>query len=291
MNSKNRIIIIFSTIIGVLFITVLIRGVFWFTSTISSVVSEEETVEAVPTKMNFVAKVYEDNSKSVVSVVNTRSLDFIDRFFEGDLSENEVTQSVGSGFIYDKKESYYYVLTNFHVIKDASDVKIVLSDSNETLTAQVVGYSMQDDVAVLRFKSNKTLPIVRIGASSNIRPGDDAIAVGSPYGLEFSGSVTKGIISSNNRIVQSSETMYTRYLQTDAAINPGNSGGPLFNASGEVIGINTMKLSTEESDNMGFAIPIEYAMELANDISKGKDLQMVQQKEQNRIQERIRHKE
>ena len=156
--------------------------------------------------------------------------------------------SLGSGFIIDASG---IVITNNHVIADANDITVILTDGTK-LKAELVGTDPKVDVAVLRVKPEKPLKAVKFGDSEKMRVGDWVVAVGNPFGL--GGSVTAGIISARNRNIESGP--YDKYFQTDAAINKGNSGGPLFNMAGEVIGINTAILSPSGgSVGIGFATP------------------------------------
>jgi len=156
--------------------------------------------------------------------------------------------SLGSGFIID---SSGYIVTNNHVIQDADEINVILQD-NTTLKAELIGYDKKTDLAVLRVKPEKPLPAIQWGDSDKMRVGDWVLAIGNPYGL--GGTVTAGILSARARDIQSGP--YDDFLQTDAAINRGNSGGPMFNAQGEVIGVNTAIFSPSGgSVGIGFAIP------------------------------------
>lgn len=156
--------------------------------------------------------------------------------------------SLGSGFIIDAAG---IVITNNHVIADANDITVILTDGTK-LKAELVGTDPKVDVAVLRVKPEKPLKAVKFGDSDKMRVGDWVMAVGNPFGL--GGTVTAGIVSARNRNIESGP--YDNYIQTDAAINKGNSGGPLFNLAGDVIGINTAILSpTGGSVGIGFATP------------------------------------
>ncbi|GJD47914.1 Periplasmic serine endoprotease DegP [Methylobacterium crusticola] len=160
------------------------------------------------------------------------------------------SNSLGSGFIID---SAGIVVTNNHVIGDANDIQVILHDGRK-LKAEIIGKDSKIDLAVLRVKPDPDKPLraVPLGDSERMRPGDWVIAIGNPFGL--GGSVSAGIVSARGRNIESGP--YDNYIQTDAAINKGNSGGPLFNMSGEVIGINTAILSpTGGSVGIGFAVP------------------------------------
>jgi len=158
------------------------------------------------------------------------------------------SSSLGSGFVIDASG---IVITNNHVIADATEVMVILTDGQK-LKAEIIGKDQKVDVAVLRVKPEKPLKAVKFGDSDKARVGDWVLAVGNPFGL--GGSVTSGIVSARNRNIDSGP--YDNYIQTDAAINKGNSGGPLFNMDGEVIGINTAILSPSGgSVGIGFATP------------------------------------
>jgi serine protease Do len=157
-------------------------------------------------------------------------------------------QSLGSGFIIDPSG---YVVTNNHVIEGADEITVTLQD-NTTLKATLIGHDDRTDLALLKVQSDKPLPAVKFGDSDAARVGDWVLAIGNPFGL--GGSVTAGIVSARGRDIQ--QGPYDDFIQTDAAINKGNSGGPLFDMSGNVIGINTAILSpTGGSIGLGFAIP------------------------------------
>ncbi|WP_249671997.1 DegQ family serine endoprotease [Pseudomonas abieticivorans] len=170
------------------------------------------------------------------------------------------TQSLGSGFIISDDG---YVLTNNHVIEDADEIVVRLSDRSE-LKAKLVGTDPRTDVAVLKIEG-KNLPTVKLGDSDKLKVGEWVLAIGSPFGFDH--SVTKGIVSAKGRTLPNDT--YVPFIQTDVAINPGNSGGPLFNMNGEVVGINS-QIFTRSGGFMGlsFAIPIDVAMDVANQLKK-----------------------
>ena len=170
------------------------------------------------------------------------------------------TTSYGSGFIL--KDNY--IMTNFHVVEDATEVIISLSDRREFI-AEVVGVDPLSDLAVLEV-SDDDLPKVNVGNSDELRVGDWVIAIGSPFSFDF--SVTAGIVSAKGRSINNNNIgNYVPFLQTDVAINPGNSGGPLFNLDGEVVGINSQIYSRSGGyQGLAFAIPINVAMDVADQI-------------------------
>ena len=168
--------------------------------------------------------------------------------------------SYGSGFIL--KENY--IMTNFHVVEDATEVVISLSDRREYV-AEVVGVDPLSDLAVLKVQG-KDLPTVNVGNSDDLKVGDWVVAIGSPFSFDF--SVTAGIVSAKGRSIQNNNIgNYVPFLQTDVAINPGNSGGPLFNLDGEVVGINSQIYSRSGGyQGLAFAIPINVATDVAEQI-------------------------
>lgn len=175
--------------------------------------------------------------------------DFFERFFE-DMPQRSYTQrSLGSGFIISDDG---YILTNFHVVSGADEIKVKLSDKRE-LKAELKGSDEKLDLALLKIEGNDHFVIATLGDSDSLEIGEWVLAIGNPFGLQQ--TVTAGIISAKGRVIGSGP--YDDFIQTDASINPGNSGGPLFNAKGEVIGINTAIVAG--GTGIGFAIPVNMA--------------------------------
>ncbi len=174
-----------------------------------------------------------------------------------------VEQGSGSGIIITTDG---YIVTNQHVIDGASEVEIVLN-TGKTYTAQIIGQDAKTDLAVLKITpdKNEKLTAAVLGNSTTVEVGELAVAIGNPMGMEFSGSVTAGIVSAVNRTMSIENRTYN-LIQTDAAINNGNSGGALINQYGEVIGINSVKLSTTGVEGMGFAIAISEAKPIIDDL-------------------------
>lgn len=194
--------------------------------------------------------------------VSTKSI-VMDQNFRAPMEQ----EGIGSGFIINEEG---LVVTNYHVIKGAQEVKVILSDGSE-VNAKVVNYDEKADLAVIDITEDIKMPgIATLGDSSKLQAGEDVIAIGNPLGKEFSKTVTKGIISSPNRqlSVSGSQEEVETFIQTDAAINPGNSGGPLINSKGEVIGVNTAKKVGEEIEGIGFSIPINTVKEKLDSLSK-----------------------
>ena len=185
---------------------------------------------------------------------------FEDLFKEFGTPQKRKASALGSGFIIDKKG---IVITNNHVIKGAEDI-IVRVDGNKEYKAKVIGADPLSDVAVLQIESRDKFIPVNFGNSDKARIGDWVIAIGNPFGL--GGTVTSGIISARNRDIGMNR--YEDFIQTDASINVGNSGGPLFNMSGDVIGINTAILGQSGSIGIGFAIPSNSAKKVINQLIK-----------------------
>jgi serine protease Do len=188
---------------------------------------------------------------------------FFERFFGPQMPEELKGTSLGSGFIINDQG---YVLTNNHVVKDATDIKVRLSDGRE-YEAKLVGRDAATDVALIKLqKVNGKLPTVALGDSDALDQGDYVLAIGSPLGFRESASF--GIVSAKDR--QLTGSAFDDFLQTDAAINQGNSGGPLFNMKGEVVGINTAIISPQIGSGIGFAVPINLAKQIIPQLLKGK---------------------
>lgn len=171
--------------------------------------------------------------------------EFFERFF-GDIPEREFKQKgLGSGFIISEDG---YVVTNNHVVERADDIEVILENGNK-YKAEVIGKDPKTDIALLKISSEQKLQAVKMGNSDNLRIGDWVIAIGNPFGLGH--TVTAGIVSAEGRVLGMGS--YDDFIQTDAPINPGNSGGPLFNLSGEVVGVNTAIIVSGQG--IGFSIP------------------------------------
>lgn len=203
------------------------------------------------------AEVYQRVSPAVVTV-STKSIATNGYYFQQEV------EGIGSGFIINEDG---YILTNYHVIEDAKEVSVILSDNRE-VKAKVINYDANRDVAMLKIVDNIKVPgTVELGDSDSLRPGEEVLAIGTPMSKEFSQTTTAGIISAINRNIETSSGVQSNLLQTDAAINPGNSGGPLVNSLGQVIGINTLKV-TQGAESLGFAIPINEVKDDIETLSK-----------------------
>ena len=190
-----------------------------------------------------------------------------------------VLSSSGTGFVYKESGDTAYILTNNHVVSGATSVKVKFTN-NKVYDVTVVGSDEYSDIAVLSIDKDKVISVATVGSSVNARLGDTLFTIGAPIDSEYSWTVTRGILSGKDRLVEISDSSSTtttsnwvmKVIQTDAAINSGNSGGPLANSNGEVIGITNMKLVSDGVEGMGFAIPIEDAVNYADLLIKNKTI-------------------
>ncbi len=252
-------LIIFSFLIGVAL-------TFFYFKEHPNVVTSKRTISET--------KVSEEAMESAISKVydSVLCIEVMDEYGQ--------TISTGTGFVYQKDDKYGYVLTNAHVVSNASKVNGKLSN-NEMVELKVLGTDSYTDLAVLRMDVKKVLQVASIGKSSNMKVGNTVFTVGSPMGSEYSGTVTKGILSSKERLIETStsneyyqtESYIVKVMQTDAAISPGNSGGPLVNLAGDVIGITSLKIVDSKAEGMGFAIPIDDAMNYVDTLASGKKIE------------------
>ncbi len=201
-------------------------------------------------------------------VLNLPSDPFFEFFF-GPYPRIRKRMSLGSGFVFLKEGDHYFVMTNHHVVKGMSRIKVKLSDGTTYDDVEIVGADSTTDIAVLRIKTGDKLPLVKLGNSDDLRIGDWVMAIGSPFG--FSGTITVGVVSAKHREIGAlpEGPSIQDFIQTDAAINPGNSGGPLVNVRGEVVGVNTAIFSpTRAYAGIGFAVPINIAKKVAEQLIK-----------------------
>ncbi|MCA1054919.1 S1C family serine protease [Rossellomorea aquimaris] len=217
-----------------------------------------------------VTKAVEKSSDSVVGISNIRS-----QSFWGQSGTQDQQAGTGSGVIYKKAGDKAYIVTNNHVIEGADQLEVTLADGSK-LPATLRGTDVWTDLAVVEIDGSKIdkEDVVEIGNSDELKAGEPVIAIGNPLGLQFSGSVTQGVVSGTERTIpvdinqDGMEDWNAEVLQTDAAINPGNSGGALINISGQLVGINSMKIAQEAVEGIGLAIPINYAKPIVEDLEK-----------------------
>ena len=230
-----------------------------------------QTTKAFNTVKNAVVSVEAYSSSSASSS--------IEGLFGGS-SGSTTSESEGSGVIYRKSGNTAFVVTNNHVISGANRVEIILSNGKK-IKAKVVGHDSVTDLAVLKINANNVTTVASFANSDKINVGETALAIGSPLGSKYATSLTQGIVSAKKRTLDVTNssgvtTGQATVIQTDAAINPGNSGGPLVNLAGQVIGINSMKLSNTGSssgsstsvEGMGFAIPSNEVVSIINQLVK-----------------------
>lgn len=230
-----------------------------------SPVRTKATATKTMTSKDTATNAYNKVANSVVSVLN---------FKKSGNTYNESTE--GSGFVYKKAEGSAFIVTNNHVIDGADKLQVITNDNN-TVTAELVGKDALTDLAVLKITDSSTILTAAFGDSAQISVGQQVLAIGSPLGSQYASSVTEGIISATKRLVQADDDSGQNYggstvIQTDAAINPGNSGGPLINLAGQVVGINSMKLSSSSNgtavEGIGFAIPSDQVVDIVNKLVK-----------------------
>jgi len=214
-----------------------------------------------PLRHSAVVKAIEQARPAVVSITT----ETVDQNPFAMVYGGGVSSSDGSGVVISSKG---LILTNAHVVAQAQKISVSFADKKQYL-AEIVGLSSALDLAVLRIEGKKSFPSIPIGYSSNLMLGEEVIAIGNPFGLGH--TVTTGVISALSRSIQTENRVYQDFVQTDASINPGNSGGPLINLSGELIGINTAIRA--DAEGIGFAIPIDRAIKVAQDLKTYGDVQ------------------
>ncbi|MBT2662913.1 trypsin-like peptidase domain-containing protein [Bacillus sp. ISL-45] len=236
-----------------------------------SAAESNSNIVTTPTSTNSsgsIADIIESSSKSIVGITNIQSEN---NPFSG--SQGNVESGSGSGVIFKKEGNSAFIVTNNHVIEGASKVEVSLYNG-EKVAAEVVGADALTDLAVVKIDAAKASDVIEFGDSSVLRAGDQVLAIGNPLGLDLSRTVTQGIVSAVDRSISvptSAGEWEMNVIQTDAAINPGNSGGALIDTNGKVIGINSLKISQNGVEGLGFAIPSNEALPIVNQlIEKGK---------------------
>ncbi|WP_421383778.1 S1C family serine protease [Bacillus salacetis] len=210
-----------------------------------------------------IANVVENASKAIVGIENYQQQS---NPYTG--VSQEAKAGTGSGVFFKKEGDYAYIITNNHVIEDASNIQVSLYDGQKT-KAELIGADPLTDLAVLKVDGKYGDNLLKVGDSSALRAGEQVIAIGNPLGLDLSRTVTQGIVSAVDRTIAvptSAGESELNVIQTDAAINPGNSGGALINSNGELVGINSLKISTSGVEGLGFAIPSKEFMPIVDEI-------------------------
>lgn len=261
MSNKS----IFKYVIGLVVVALVVSNIYLF-KRVSDLSSNTSTSSNNTTTV-----------QNVVSDVKTTAVDAVNAVADSVVgiqvySNGQVTGS-GSGVIYEVNGNQAYVITNHHVIEGASQIEVIFSNG-ESAEASLVGSDEYGDIALLTLTSDVEMTAVKIGDSSLLDAGETVLAIGSPLGIEYAGTVTQGVVSTNSRTISVDlnsdgvEDWDMSVIQTDAAINPGNSGGALINLSGELIGITSMKLSDTSVEGMGFALPVN---DVVNEIEQIKE--------------------
>lgn len=224
---------------------------------VEETVKEESSSSETPTPVSAgeinISDIIEDSTEAIVGITNLGEQQNPFQPSQG----GDVEQGTGSGVIYDVTDDEAYIITNHHVIDGANKVSVSLHDG-ETEEAKLVGTDPLTDTAVLKIAGDFDITPLEFGNSDDVRSGESVIAIGNPLGLELSRTVTQGIVSAVDRSINvqtAAGDWELDVIQTDAAINPGNSGGALINASGELIGINSLKIASDNVEGLGFAIP------------------------------------
>ena len=254
---------------------------------VKSTATSTTTVKTSPTALSNkgagdVSDVVANVKNAVVSVINKQSINQNSLFGNYGQSRRQnqktedsdlTTASEGSGVIYKVENGYAYIVTNNHVISGSQELEVLMADGTRE-KAELIGADKWTDLAVLKIKAGKVTTVAEFANSDEVKAGQTAIAIGSPLGTEFATSVTQGIVSAKDRSVPTDvdgdgkQDWVVTAIQTDAAINPGNSGGALVNAAGQVIGINSMKISKSSVEGIGFAIPSNEVVSIINQLEK-----------------------
>jgi len=182
--------------------------------------------------------------------------------------KNNRAVSTGSGFAFKEDKNITYIMTNNHVVDGGTKIVLTLPNDEE-VEAKLVAKDSYTDIAVLKIEKNNNLKVAKLSNAENVKVGDTVFAIGAPLGKQFKSTVTRGILSGKDRLVEttsSNEELLMNVMQTDASINPGNSGGPLCDVSGNVIGVTSLKIVESSVEGIGFAIQIEDALDYANSL-------------------------
>lgn len=239
--------------------------------TTSSTTSNQTTISQTATEVTTdVTLAVEKVSEAVVGITNIQE---VATNFWNPTSSTQQEAGSGSGVIYKIEGDKAFIATNHHVVDGAMQLEVTLVDGSKE-QAQLIGSDIWTDLAVIAIDSKNIKTVAQFGDSDVLKQGETVIAIGNPLGLEFYGSVTKGIVSGKDRSVpvdlnnDGYEDWSTEVLQTDAAINPGNSGGALINIAGDLVGINSMKIAEDTIEGLGFSIPINSAIPIIEELEK-----------------------
>ena len=214
------------------------------------------TLDGKSSKYKTVNQMINDKAPAIVGVINEQKAQNLEDLIRGKSPKSQPS-GIGSGVVYQQDGKNAFIVTNNHVIEGASSIKIQLHNSQQ-VPAELVGNDSLTDLAVLKIKDRDDIKTMSFADSSKAKTGDSVFAMGNPLALEFANTVTSGIISANERTIEtdtSAGSNKVNVIQTDAAINPGNSGGALVDLNGNLIGINTLKIAAPQVEGIGFAIP------------------------------------
>lgn len=238
--------------------------------------SSNSTINQTATEVTTdVTNAVEKVSSAVVGITNIQKV--APNFWNQSTGTEQAVGS-GSGIVYKVEKDFAFIVTNHHVVEAAEQIEVTLEDG-EKVEAQLVGSDIWTDLAIISIPSEGIETVAQFGDSDILKQGETVIAIGNPLGLEFYGSVTTGVISGKDRSVpvdlneDGVEDWSTEVLQTDAAINQGNSGGALINIAGDLIGINSMKIAQSSVEGLGFAIPINSAIPIIEQLEKHGEVQ------------------
>lgn len=252
---KNRIIIIIVAILGVMLGAL---SIYYLT-----------------TEHGFFSQTIINKSEKEVTVNDLGIADAVEKLYDAvvvvSAYKNDKLASSGTGFVYKEDNKKAYILTNSHVVSGSENIKVQFTDG-DNYDVKIAGNDEYSDIAVLSIDKDKIIKKAVLGSSEKARLGDTLFTIGAPLNTEYSWTVTRGILSGKDRLIEVNANLVMSVLQTDAAINSGNSGGPIANSNGEVIGITNMKLISGGVEGMGFAIPIEDAINISNQLIENKTI-------------------
>ncbi len=248
------------------------RGILPSTSSENDVQQSDNSISGVQktVSVNVTSDITKAVSKVDNAVVGVVNIQKSSSFWDSGKSSEAGT---GSGVIYKKAGNKAFIATNNHVVEDASEIEVSMSDGTR-VKARLLGTDALTDLAVLEIDAKHVKQVATFGNSDSLKRGEPVVAIGNPLGLEFAGSVTQGVVSGTNRAIPQDlngdgvADWQSEVIQTDAAINPGNSGGALVNIEGDVVGINSMKIAQEEVEGIGLAIPANSVRPVINDLER-----------------------
>lgn len=238
---------------------------------LSKVLDNEPNTQQEQVHVDIHTDLTEVVGKATSTVVGVTNVQTVRDYWSSTESTQEA--GTGSGVVYKKENGKAYIVTNHHVVENAELLEITFDDGSKT-EGKLIGSDMWTDLAVIEIEDALVESVATFGNSDFLKRGETVIAIGNPLGLGFSGSVTVGVVSGKDRSIpidfdrDGRVDWYADVLQTDAAINPGNSGGALINLAGELIGINSMKISQETVEGIGLAIPIDLAAPIIDKLEK-----------------------